>query len=90
MSKDDLERLGVMPESKGIDIGKEKVRDCWRFCMFGQATSGIGDELGLHYCFSTSERTYAFRVFVRKDARDKWGADLKRCLESFKILEDPK
>jgi hypothetical protein len=90
MSKDDLERLDVLAQSKGIDIGKEKVRDCWRFCMFGQATSGIGDELALNYVFSTSERTYAFRVFVRKDAREKWGADLKRCLESFKILEDPK
>ena len=53
-------------------------------------TSGIGDEMVLNYVFGTAERTYAFRVTIRKDAREKWAADLKRCLESFKLVAGPK
>jgi hypothetical protein len=87
-SKSELEHMGVLSQAEGnVVFGKEKARDCWRFCMFGQGGGGIGDEAALNYVFSTTERTYAIRLYIRKDAREKWGADLKRCLDSFKILE---
>ena len=88
-SKDDLEQKGIVGEVKQVAIGKEKVRACWRYCMFGQAMAGIGDDMALEYLFGTVERSYVIRVFIRKNGLEKWGPDLKRCLESFR-LDSPK
>lgn len=89
VSKDDLEQKDVVEHVKQASITKEKIRASWRYCLFGQGMSGIGDDLHLEYIWGTVERDYILRVFVRKNAMEKWGPDLKRCLDSFR-LENPK
>lgn len=82
----DLERLGVITESKQITIAKEKVKSTWRVCMMGNAERA-GDEVSIQYVFQTSDFCYVLRMVCRRDGFTPFKDALAQILASIKVFE---
>lgn len=89
ISMSDVTKAGAVTESRQIAVGKEKVRDAYRFCMRGNAPRQ-GPDTRIEYTFSTSERTFVVRVFMHEDGWSLWKDEIAEILKSFEILEEPK
>jgi hypothetical protein len=89
IKQSDVERTGTIQELKGIKIKGEKTHDCYRWCMKGNAPK-VGPDVQMQYCFSTTERTYVFRLTLRGEGWNGWNAEISEIFKSFEMLDAEK
>ncbi len=86
-SLSDLEKWGVVEESKNVKFGKTKVRGPYRMCLKG-SLERVGADTQFQWMFSTPKRTFLIRITAYKDALDLWKDPIKKFLDDFTLIED--
>ena len=84
-----IEKLLVLTESKGIDLDGQHLRSTWRACLKGYKER-LGEELYLLYMFQASDRTYVVRILCRREGYVSFKDGIAAFLASFKLVEPPK
>jgi hypothetical protein len=85
-SRSEVEKMGLATEVKQVKIGPVKAHECWRCAMWG-TLERVGGDFSYRWVFSSPRYTYAFRLFMRKDAITVFGPDVEKMLASFKLIE---